>query len=114
MKKNSSAKINFLFDELREITDISVIYEKIDSFVQDCLTDSIPNNKWPKKLYRNDDGYAFHLNGDGMYSTFSKEFGLGLQKHKYSTLIRLGFKRRLKDCKITLVKKTNSDCGDDE
>ena len=57
--------------------------------------------KFPKTLYRGDDELAFHLNG-------------GFNRHTYSALIKLGFKQKLKDCKIVPVKRTNSPCGDDE
>lgn len=57
--------------------------------------------KYPKVLYRNDDGQEFRLiNEKGFYSIYNDGLGFGIHKHYYHALMRVGFKHQLKDCKI--------------
>ena len=55
--------------------------------------------KYPKHLYRRDDGEKFTHKGYGIY-IMDKTMMARTYEYPYELLIRNGFKKKLKDCHI--------------
>ena len=69
-------------------------------------------NKFPRYLYRPDDGERFTLN-DGVYTMDSSNM-VPKYKYSYERLIHHDFVARLKDCKIVTYKSNNDGHGDED
>ena len=68
---------------------------------------------YPKRLSRDGGGMALHMYGD-IYTCFIEDSVIKFCSKTYKNLVSLGFKEKLKDCKIAPAKKTNNPCRDDE
>jgi len=72
--------------------------------------------KYPKHLYRRDDGERFSYIGSGLYwmdkSMMPKDFKE--YQYPYELLMRSGFKTKLKDCVIEKYISKNDGHGDDD